>query len=545
MKLYQHNVEAYSKVKMVFKTNKRTCVVQPTGTGKSYVALQLIDDNKDKKILYITSYGANARQFAELVNMEVGACNVDYKLYASSNDVKSIYDIIILDEFHRVGAKQWGKYIDNILEKNKNAYVLGLSATPIRYLDDKRDMADEIFYGSIASEMTLEEAIGRGIIRQPKYITCLYSLEKEYNNALKMVSSIKSEEEREMANELLKKAKYYLENSKGLEDVFKESIANKSGKYIVFCRDLEHLEKMHDESSKWFKGVNNSIHKYKIARDMSKGEIINELRTFERDDTKALKLLFCINMLNEGYHLDNIDGVILLRATTSPNVYIQQIGRAISANTNNTPLIVDVVNNSNCLRLSEDLESGVNRVLRGSNGNTGFEKEFNIIAFEKEFTDILDKIKSVRSAECTDHLGNKFKSISDMCKHWGIGKSTYNYRIKLGWSKKDALETPPPKSDIESCTDHLGNKFNSVSDMCKHWGIIRPTYDSRIKLGWSKKDALETPTEKFCTDHLGNTFKSIADMCKYWGINPSTYDNRLKKGWSKKDALAIPTRHKK
>ena len=61
MKVYQHNVEAYSKVKMAFKTNKRTCVVQPTGTGKSYVALQLIEDNKNKKILYITSYGVNAR----------------------------------------------------------------------------------------------------------------------------------------------------------------------------------------------------------------------------------------------------------------------------------------------------------------------------------------------------------------------------------------------------------------------------------------------------------------------------------------------------
>ena len=43
------------------------------------------------------------------------------------------------------------------------APVLGLSATHVRYLDNQRDMADELFDGCIASEMTLGEAIGRGI----------------------------------------------------------------------------------------------------------------------------------------------------------------------------------------------------------------------------------------------------------------------------------------------------------------------------------------------------------------------------------------------
>ncbi|MFR5880821.1 MAG: hypothetical protein ACLUEQ_08455 [Cloacibacillus evryensis] len=43
------------------------------------------------------------------------------------------------------------------------AAVLGLSATNIRYLDNQRDMADELFDGNIASEMTLGEAVVRGM----------------------------------------------------------------------------------------------------------------------------------------------------------------------------------------------------------------------------------------------------------------------------------------------------------------------------------------------------------------------------------------------
>ena len=36
-------------------------------------------------------------------------------------------------------------------------------------------------------------------------------------------------------------------------------------------------------------------------------------------------------MLNEGVHIEKIDGVILFRPTASPIIYKQQIGRALSA----------------------------------------------------------------------------------------------------------------------------------------------------------------------------------------------------------------------
>jgi len=56
---------------------------------------------------------------------------------------------------------------------------MGLTATNIRYLDGQRDMADEIFDGCIASEMTLGEAIVRGILNPPKYILSLFTYQSE------------------------------------------------------------------------------------------------------------------------------------------------------------------------------------------------------------------------------------------------------------------------------------------------------------------------------------------------------------------------------
>ena len=77
-------------------------------------------------------------------------------------------DIIILDEFHHCGAPEWGKGVERLLQRNEGAIVLGLSATPVRYTDGLRDMADELFENNVASEMTLEEAIEREIL--PKHL---------------------------------------------------------------------------------------------------------------------------------------------------------------------------------------------------------------------------------------------------------------------------------------------------------------------------------------------------------------------------------------
>ncbi len=56
-----------------------------------------------------------------------------------------------------------------------------------------------------------------------------------------------------------------------------------------------------------------------------------EFASFKADMSGHLKLLFCIDLLNEGVHVGDISGVILLRPTASPTLCLQQIGRSLSA----------------------------------------------------------------------------------------------------------------------------------------------------------------------------------------------------------------------
>ena len=96
-------------------------------------------------------------------------------------------------------------------------------------------------------------------------------------------------------------------------------------------------------ASQWFDGVDPEPHVYRAYSEDP--ETSQAFAAFKADGSAHLKLLFCIDMLNEGIHTPDVSGVILFRPTVSPTVYKQQIGRALSCGSAQTPLILDVVNN--------------------------------------------------------------------------------------------------------------------------------------------------------------------------------------------------------
>lgn len=153
--------------------------------------------------------------------------------------------------------------------------------------------------------------------------------------------------------------------------------------------------------------------------------------------------------------------------------------------------------------------------------------------------------RQAKKKKCTDHLGNRYKSIGEMCRKYGIDRVKYWYRIHNGWSKKDALTKHVKDSETKEikCTDHLGNGYGSIREMCAAYGIDRSVYESRIRIGWDLKRALTEEkhvhgfTKKACTDHLGKRYDSIKDMCNAYNIKVVTFNTRIKNGWSLSDAL--------
>ena len=349
--LYPHNQKAYKAARAMMGECGKAAVIHPTGTGKSFIGFKLASDHPKDRICWLGPSEAIFKTQIENLQAARGEEleNITFLTYArlmgltveELNGIRPKY--IILDEFHRCGAEQWGKGVDALLKTYSDVPILGLSATNIRYLDNQRDMADELFDNHIASEMTLGEAISRGILAAPKYITTVYKYKKELNKYEKRIRKAKSPATRDAAEDLLEKLRRALEKADGLDDIFARHIPDRNGKYLVFCANAEHMAAMKDQADKWFHKVDAEPHLYTAYSEDPLTD--KAFAAFKADHSSHLKLLYCIDMFNEGIHVDDVAGVILFRPTVSPIIYKQQIGRALSAGKGTEPVIFDIINN--------------------------------------------------------------------------------------------------------------------------------------------------------------------------------------------------------
>ena len=351
IELFEHNQTAYLAALHMMRTTGKAAVIHPTGTGKSFIGFKLCEDFPEKTVCWLSPSEYIFRtQVENLVSSGARKPeNVRFFTYAklmsmTEKERREIsLDYIILDEFHRCGAKAWGQGVKDLLRLYPDAPVLGLSATAIRYLDNQRDMSDELFEGNVASEMSLGEAIVRGILNPPKYVLSVFSYHKELDKYEKRVRTVRNKAVRDEGEKYLEALRRALAQTDGLDEIFCRHMKEPAGKYIVFCANHEHMREMTGKAKEWFAKVDASPHIYSIySEDPGAGQTFAD---FKADESGHLKLLYCIDMLNEGVHVEDIDGVLLLRPTVSPIIYKQQIGRALSVSKKKDAVIFDIVLN--------------------------------------------------------------------------------------------------------------------------------------------------------------------------------------------------------
>jgi len=349
-------MRAYAAAKAMLERTAKAAVIHPTGTGKSFIAFRWIEEHPDKRFVWLSPSDYIFSVQKENILRSAPDYPVDQIAFLTYARLMGMTDEelaallpygIILDEFHRCGGKRWGDGVGRLLRMYPEAKLLGLSATKIRYLDGQRDMAQELFEGCVASEMTLGEAVVRGILPTPTYITTVYQAEQELRKLQARVDAVTVRTLRMESQRRLDRLRSALENAEGLPELFSRYMKDKRGKYLVFCTSESHMKRIRRHVQAWFGGVDPDLHCYTAYS--ADPETSRAFKAFVSDESNHLKLLLCINMLNEGVHVKDVSGVILFRPTVSPIVYKQQIGRALTTGTMHTPLIFDVVNNFDSL----------------------------------------------------------------------------------------------------------------------------------------------------------------------------------------------------
>ena len=350
MELFPHNRQAYNAVCQMLADAGKAAVIHPTGTGKSFIGFQLCQDRAGKHVCWLSpseyiwqTQVENLRKAGETLPDNVQFLTYAKLMLLTEKERSHLRpDLIILDEFHRCGAQEWGRGVKALLHQFPQAELLGLSATHIRYLDQQRNMADELFDGYIAHRMTLSQAIAQGVLPAPKYILSMYSFSEVLSRYARRARKAGGAAQL-LAERYLDQLRRRLEQADGIGLLMEKHLPNRQGKYIVFCANRKHMDKMKNMAPEWFGGVDKAPHLYSVFAENSETKAV--FQAFKEDESRHLKLLYCIDMLNEGIHIDGLSGVILCRPTVSPILYKQQIGRALSTLKDGTPVIVDLVNN--------------------------------------------------------------------------------------------------------------------------------------------------------------------------------------------------------
>lgn len=408
--LFEHNKTAYEAAVTMLTERGKAAVIHPTGTGKSFIGFKLCEDNPDKIICWLSpSRYIYQTQIENLKKVSNGyqPDNIKFFTYAklmllSDEEMSEIQpDYIILDEFHRCGAEYWGAGVQKLLKLYPDMPILGLSATAIRYLDNQRNMTDELFDGNIASEMTLGEAIVRGILNPPKYVLSIFSYKESLAKYEIRVKNTRNKAVRDKAEKYLEALRRALDMANGLDVIFDKHMTERNGKYIVFCANFESMQDAMDKIDEWFHKVDPEPHIYSVySLDAGTSKSFDDFKN-DRDNTH-LRLLFCIDALNEGVHVEDVSGVILLRPTISPIIYKQQIGRALSASKTTVPIIFDIVNNIENLysidSIKEEMQTAIHYFHEFERDGNIVNEEFDVIDEVRECIELFNELESTLTA---------------------------------------------------------------------------------------------------------------------------------------------------
>lgn len=357
LKLFPHNEEAYNKVKKAFETSNVVGIVHATGTGKTYNALALCLDNLDKKVVYVVpSNGIIEHVQSEIQKNGLAdeLKNITFITYQSLinqsyEELQNLdVDLLILDEFHHIGAPVWGVRINTIIDTHPDLKIFGMTAYTIRDRSSEyeRDMAEdggnELFSDKIVSRYDLVDAMLDKVIGMPIYrmgYAKLIGLERLLEERLLNGRYTFAEKERYL--NILKSLKKRLEQANNNQEIVRQYVAPGS-KVIYFCPLGVDIDLIIDEVKMWFKGyiAPDDIEIYKTTADMgmlgakNRDAFYNDCDLDGHDVSGKLRIMFTINQYNEGIHAPNVDTIIMSRETKSDIIFFEQLGRALTSKAN-------------------------------------------------------------------------------------------------------------------------------------------------------------------------------------------------------------------
>lgn len=311
---------------------RNPCIVLPTGAGKTHVIVQLCQDMQawGGRVLVLAHVKELLGQAHEKL---VGAGLRGVGLHSAglkSRDMDSSvlvagvqsvfrkgaelcgsvpFNMVVVDEAHRIPLDGDGMYrqlLDDLTLCNPKLRVVGLTATPYRtgtgyvcsddhflhevcYEADIKELIAGGFLCRLASKRSRSEVDMTGVsVRSGDYVGT--EMEQRFNQADHVAAAV---------NEMM-------------------ALTQKRKKVLVFCCGIDHAANV----AYMLEAAGESV---RLVTSQHEGRD-KAIKAFKEG---RCKYLCNVNVLTEGFDATDIDAVVLLRATVSPGLYYQMVGRGL------------------------------------------------------------------------------------------------------------------------------------------------------------------------------------------------------------------------
>ncbi|MBO4495289.1 MAG: DUF3427 domain-containing protein [Clostridiales bacterium] len=339
VKPYSYQQEILDKLEAERKIRGyyRNLVVAATGTGKTVIAAfdykRYLKENPGKscRLLFVAHREEILEQarstfrsvlkdpnFGELFVGSNRPSGIDHLFMSiqtfNSRDFTTLttsdfYQFIIVDEFHHAAAPSYKK----LLEYYKPEILLGLTATPER-MDGKSVL--EYFGNRIAAEIRLPEAIDRKLLCPFQYFGVSDTVD------LDQLKWTAGGYDRTELNNIYTFSGFAAEKRADLifNSVLKYVTDVDDVKALGFCVQVEHARFMrewfnsHGINSMYLSGDSPDEERWTAKKRLVSGEI---------------KVIFVVDIYNEGVDIPEVNTVLFLRPTQSLTIFLQQLGRGL------------------------------------------------------------------------------------------------------------------------------------------------------------------------------------------------------------------------
>lgn len=363
---YYQQIAVNKAVEALAKGSNRVLLTLATGTGKTYIAFQIVyrlfeskwsknNQNRRPRILFLADRNilidqaynefnpiekecikVNGKEIRKRNGKVPTNANVFFAIYQAISERRSdeadtendfsgyfeqydpdFFDLIIIDECHRGGANDEGSW-RRVLDRFKNAAHLGLTATPKR--DDNGDTYG--YFGDPVYEYSLRDGINDGFLTPYKVKRIRTNIDEYRFNPDDIVTG-------DLENQIVTLEQF--EKSVVIPartDLIAKTILEQIRPYdktIIFCVNQAHASAMKIAIDA-HKSVTDSHYCVRITSD--EGEVGRALlEKFQDNDLTIPAILTSSKMLTTGVDAKNVRNVVLTAPIRSMTEFKQIIGR--------------------------------------------------------------------------------------------------------------------------------------------------------------------------------------------------------------------------